>query len=69
MTNSNLVVLPNETKTRELTFSKYVYDKQEESSIIFNTIRVLPEFSGDTEKAAKEKEKAIKLYSLTINLK
>ena len=69
MQDSNLVVLPNETETKELTFSKRVYDKQEETNIIFDAIRVLPEFTGYTENAEKEKAKAIKLYSLSINLK
>lgn len=69
ITNANLVVLPHDTKTMKLMFTKYIYDNEEASSIIFDTIRILPEFTGETENAAKEKEKAIKLYSLTVNLK
>lgn len=66
--NGNLVILPNSKKTLTLPFDKYYDDGVDPTSIIFNAIRVLPEFSGDINKAKQEKENAIKLYSLTINL-
>lgn len=65
---SNLILLPKETETREITFTKYFDDGQSASSLDFNAIRVLPAYSGKQENAEKEKEKAIKLYSLSINL-
>lgn len=66
--NGNLVVLPNSKKTLTLPFDQYYDDGVNPSALIFNAIRVLPDFSGDINKAKEEKEKAIKLYSLTINL-
>lgn len=66
--NGNLVVLPNSKKTLTLPFDQYYDDGVNPSALIFNAIRILPEFSGDINKAKEEKEKAIKLYSLTINL-
>lgn len=66
--NGNLVVLPNSKKTLTLPFDQYYDDGVNPSSLIFNAIRILPEFSGDINKAKQEKENAIKLYSLTINL-
>ena len=66
--NGNLVVLPNSKKTLTLPFDQYYDDGVNPSALIFNAIRILPEFSGDINKAKQEKEKAVKLYSLTINL-
>lgn len=65
---SNLILLPKVTETRELTFTKFFYDGQTASSLDFDAIRVLPVYSGKKENAEKEKEKAIKLYSLSIKL-
>lgn len=65
----NIVVLPGGTETIQITFDKYFDDEDEPSSMIFNAIRVLPKFSGLISKAETEKKDAIKLYSLTINLK
>ena len=66
--NGNLVVLPNSKKTIQLPFDKYFDDGANADSLVFNAIRILPEFSGDKDKAKQEKDKAVKLYSLTINL-
>lgn len=68
MADSNLVILPNDTYTREITFDEYFDDKQEATNLILNSIRILPEFTGNEENAEKENENAIKLYSLTIDL-
>ena len=65
---SNVVLLPKQTETREFTFTKFFFDGQAASSLDFDAIRVLPTYSGKTEDAEKEKEKAIKLYSLSIGL-
>ena len=68
MSDSNLVILPNETITKEITFTEYFDDKQDPTNLLLNSIRILPEYSGDEEKAQEENEKAIKLYSLSIDL-
>lgn len=68
MTDSNLVILPNETVSREIVFNEYFDDKQDPTQLIFNSIRILPEFTGHEEKAEEENANAIKLYSLKIDL-
>ena len=68
MANSNFVILPNETKTEEFQFTEYFDDKQEPTNLLLNSIRILPKYTGDEEKAQEENENAIKLYSLSIDL-
>lgn len=69
MTDSNLIILPNDTYTAQITFDKYFDDGKESNNLIFNAIRILPEYSGDETKLQSEMKKAVKLYSLNINLK
>lgn len=59
--NGNIIILPNYTYTREITFDKYYDSGENATALILNAIRVLPEFSSNI-------NNAIKLYSLTINL-
>lgn len=66
--NSNIVILPNETTTKTVSFDKYFDDGKQSSKFILNAIRVLPEYSGNSDKLESEMKKAVKLYSRTINL-
>ena len=66
--DSNIVILPNQTKEITLNFGEFIEEEDNDIAIKLNAIRILPKFSGDINKAKQEKEKAIKLYSLTINL-
>ena len=66
--DSNFVILPNETTTREVTFDEYFDDKVDATNLVFNSIRILPEFTGHEETAKQENDNAIKLYSLSIDL-
>lgn len=59
--NGNIIVIPNYTYTREITFNKRFDTGEDATAVMFDAIRVLPEFSSNI-------DKAIKLYSLTINL-
>ena len=70
MTNSNLEIAlaPGETKEFAITFSKYVDEGEDPQALILNKIRILESYSGNEEDSEKEKENAIKLYSLTIPL-
>ena len=43
-------------------------DNQEPTNLIFNTIKILPEYTGREENIQKEIENAVKLYSLSIDL-
>ena len=66
--NSNIVILPNETTTKTISFEKFFDDGKTSTQFVLNAIRILPEYSGRTEKLENEMKKAIKLYSRTINL-
>lgn len=66
--DSNIVILPKETTTKTISFDKYFDDEKTSTQFVLNAIRVLPEYSGKTEKLESEMKKAIKLYSRTINL-
>ena len=70
MTNlsTEIVLAPGETQEYTLNFDKYIESKQEAQALIFNKIRILQSYTGNEEDAEKEKENAIKLYSLTIPL-
>lgn len=59
--NGNIIILPNYTYTRQISFDKYYDSGEEATALILNAIRVLPEFSSNI-------KDAVKLYSLTINL-
>lgn len=66
--SNNFVLLPLDTFNGEFTFDKYIDDIQVATSLKFNSIRILPEYTGYDENAEKENENAIKLYSLAIDL-
>lgn len=70
MTNSSLEIAlaPGETNEYKVSFSKYADEGEEAQAIVLNKIRLLESYSGKEEDAEKEKENAIKLYSLTIPL-
>lgn len=68
MVNSNFILLPNETKMEEFQFNEYFDDKQDPTNLLLNSIEILPNYTGYEENAQKEKENAIKLYSLSIDL-
>lgn len=59
--NGNVIILPNNTYRREISFDKYYDSEENAKAIILNTVRILPEFASDL-------KDAVKLYSLTINL-
>lgn len=68
LTNSNIVILPNETREYEITFAEYFDDNQEATNLLLNSIQILPQYTGNQENVEKERENAVKLYSLSIDL-
>lgn len=68
MVDSNLVILPSDTRTVEITFDEYFDDKQEPTNLLLNSIRILPKYTGYEENIEQENENTIKLYSLSIDL-
>lgn len=69
ISDSNIVIMPNETTTKTISFDKYFDDNKNATELLFNAIRVLPQYSGNSEKIDQEMQNAVKLYSLKINLK
>lgn len=65
---ANVILEPNSSQTRNLEFTKFADDGKTTCIMIFNAIRVLQSYSGESSKYEEEINNAIKLYSLTINL-
>jgi len=70
MSNDSLEIAldPGETKEFVIRFDKYPDEEEQDQAIILNKIRILKSYSGKQEDAEKERNEAIKLYSLTIPL-
>ena len=66
--NTEKYVLGGDTKTLELTFSKYFDENKTPKSITFNKVRVLEKYTGVESLWEKELEKAINKYSASISL-
>ncbi len=64
----NISLNPNSSQTRTLEFPKFADDGKKSDIMIFNAIRVLQSYSGESSKYEQEINNAIKLYSLTLNL-
>ncbi|HOZ54557.1 MAG TPA: hypothetical protein PK993_00710 [Clostridia bacterium] len=64
----NITLSPNSTQIRNLEFTKFVDDGKKSDVLIFNAIRVLQSYSGESSKYEQEINNAIKLYSLTLNM-
>ena len=66
--NDNLyvVVHPNETQTFSLNFTKFYDEEKSSVGLIFNAVRILPQYSGFEELKDYELSIAKKLYSIEI---
>lgn len=66
--NDNLyvVVYPNETQTFSLNFTKFYDEEKSSVGLIFNAVRILPQYSGFEELKDYELSIAKKLYSIEI---
>lgn len=64
----NIALSPNSTQIRSLEFTKFADDGKKSDVMIFNAIRVLQSYSGESNKYEQEINNAIKLYSLTVNI-
>lgn len=65
-TNFNIILLPGETKSVQLLFSKYYDDEKDPPSIIFNNVRLISKLvntNGD------EGNEILRAFSFNINLK
>lgn len=65
---TNVVALKNQKIEKAFRFEQFADEKNVATKLNFDAIRILPSFSGNTSLYEKEKENAIKLYSVTINL-
>ena len=64
--NLNVVIYPDETREYNLKFTKFFDDDTTVKGLIFNAVRVLPQYSGFSELKEYELSKAEKLYSISI---
>ena len=68
LANSNIVIGPDQTNIIDIWFDEFFDDKQEPLNLILNSIQILPKYSGLEENREKERENAVKLYSLSIDM-
>lgn len=66
--NNEKVIYPGNTKTIEISFSKFFDETREATSIIFNKVRILKEYTGVESLWEKESQDQVDAYSATIVL-
>lgn len=67
--NDTIELIPQETKTFEVTFAKYYDEKQKADTISFNKIRIMNEnYTGEEESEEEEIAKAEKVYGMSITI-
>lgn len=64
--NSTINLEPNETRTFQITFSKYYDEETEDNSIYFNKIRIMDNYTGKEETEEEELNKSEKTYSMGV---
>ena len=64
--NLNVVIYPEETKEFTLNFTKFFDESGKSIGLIFNAVRILPQYSGFTDLKDYELSLAEKLYSIEI---
>lgn len=64
--NLNVVIYPDETKEYTLNFTKFFDEENKAKALLFNAVRVLPQYSGFTDLHKSELNKAEKLYSISM---
>lgn len=67
--DTSLVLIPGETKTAKLTFSKYYDETIPADQIIFNKIRLLTDYTGNEPTEEEQLNKAERVYSINIQVK
>ncbi len=66
LVSTTMALNPNETRTFNLTFSKF-YDTEEPiTGLVFDKIRIMNEYTGKEETEEEEINKSEKVYSLTM---
>lgn len=64
--SSTIALAPNETRTFNITFTKYYDENTEDSGIIFNKIRIMENYTGDEQTEEEELNKSKNIYSMNI---
>ena len=64
--NLNVVIYPEEIKEFTLNFTKFFDESGKSTGLIFNAVRILPQYSGFTDLKDYELSLAEKLYSIEI---
>jgi len=64
--NLNVVIYPDETKEYILDFTKFFDEEIAVTGMVFNAVRILPQYSGLTDLKEYELKNAEKLYSIEM---
>lgn len=66
--NNEKVIYPGNTKKFEISFSKFFDETRDVTSIIFNKVRILKEYTGVESLWEKESQQQVDSYSATVSL-
>lgn len=64
--SSTIALIPEETRTFQITFSKYYDEQTEDDSINFNKIRIMDNYTGEEQSEEEELNKSEKTYSMGV---
>lgn len=64
----SLVLIPGETKTAKITFSKYYDETIPADHIIFNKIRLISDYTGNETTEEEQLNKAERVYSINVQV-
>lgn len=64
--SSTIALIPGETKTFQITFSKYYDEQTKDSGITFNKIRIMENYTGKEKSEEEELNKSEKTYSMGV---
>lgn len=67
--DTSLVLIPGETKTAKITFSKYYDETIPAEQIIFNKIRLISDYTGNETTEEEQLNKAERIYSINVQVK
>lgn len=66
--SSTMALEPSETRTFQVTFTRYYDEQMEQSNINFNKIRIMNNYTGQEQTEEEELNKSEKTYSMSIQI-
>ncbi|MCI8546097.1 MAG: hypothetical protein HFJ44_02575 [Clostridia bacterium] len=64
--SATIALIPEETRTFQITFSKYYDEQTQDNSINFNKIRIMNNYTGEEQSEEEELTKSEKTYSMGV---